>query len=192
MYLSYNSLIFLALRLGYSSSEAPAYPFTLDAMVLACYVSQQRLAGLQGFGAKRLYLVVVGAVAAALTGSGNGLHGVIVWHLVGEPLPWPLLALGSMVPAAAMVGAGHAIAIMRSAERSRQETEPEPVPSQRRVSVDEILATAQAEKVTAEDVTKEWVMERWPWMSASTARNKAADAGKKVALNGHVSQEVTK
>jgi hypothetical protein len=128
IYLSYNSLIALALKLGYSNYEAPAYPFAIDAMVAACYVGQLRTAGLVDFARRRAYLVVVGVVAALLTATGNALHGVLVYGLISDPLPWPLLVAGSIVPAFAMAGSGHAIMIIRSAERARQAIQPARLP----------------------------------------------------------------
>jgi hypothetical protein len=120
VYLSYNSLLTLAFALGYETWEAPAFPLCLDALAAACYVAQARLAGLPGFATHRTYLVVLGIVAAALTGCGNALHGVLTWHLLSTPLPWPLLVAGSMIPPAAMAGAAHALSIQRSAGRERK------------------------------------------------------------------------
>lgn len=118
--LSYTSLVDLAEWLGFGRFERPFFPVAIDALVAGCYIAQARLAGVKGFGAHRLYIVILGGLAALLTGSGNALHGLIVWKVVALPLPWPVLTTGSLVPALAMAGVGHALAICRAAARQRE------------------------------------------------------------------------
>lgn len=116
--LSYTSLVDLAGWLGFGRFERPFFPFAIDALVFGCYIAQARLAGVEGFGPHRLYIVVLLTVAGALTASGNAMHGLIVWKLVLLPLPWPILVAGALVPALAMVGVGHALSIVRAAARA--------------------------------------------------------------------------
>jgi hypothetical protein len=116
--LSYTSLVDLAGWLGFGRFERPFLPFAIDALVFGCYIAQARLAGVEGFGPHRLYIVVLLTVAGALTASGNAMHGLIVWKLVLLPLPWPILVAGALVPALAMVGVGHALSIVRAAARA--------------------------------------------------------------------------
>lgn len=118
--LSYTSLTDLAGWLGFGHFERPFFPFAIDALVLGCYIAQARLAGLPGFGPHRLYIIALGLVAGVLTASGNALHGLIAWAVVTTPLPWPILVAGSLVPALAMVGVGHAFSIIRSASKARR------------------------------------------------------------------------
>ncbi len=144
-YLSYSSLVFLAEQLGYAGPPSIAYPICIDALLAAAYVGQWRLAGLRGFHSRRLYLIGLGLTAGAFTMSGNMLHGALVWHLLSTPLPFPLLTLGSAVPAVAMIGSGHAVTITLAADRARRQL---PAPARQQVPV-RVDLTAPERSVSA-------------------------------------------
>jgi hypothetical protein len=175
--LSYTSLVDLAAALGFGPVERPFFPFAIDALVVGCYIAQARLAGLAGFGWHRVYVVVLGVIAAALTASGNAIHGLIVWQVVKEPLPWPVLVAGSLVPALAMVGVSHALAICRSASRARAAADIE-LESEDQQSNSGVTDPPVIESDTSEDT--ESVIKQLP-VSSSSRSSKGTTASRRAA-----------
>lgn len=121
--LSYSSLHYIAHDvLGFEDPIAYCYPLTIDALVGASYITLWQLA--YGVGVPRWYIKYVlglGGVAAVLTLGGNALHGPLTAHEIALPLPWWAQAIGSSVPALALIGTGHSMFIMLSSRRAKVE-----------------------------------------------------------------------
>lgn len=126
--LSYSSLYYIATRaLGFDPAIAWCFPLTIDAMVGASYITLWQLAAIHGPAGRGVdfwYVLGMGLVAAALTVSGNALHGPIEHGQLPNPLPWWAQMIGSAVPALTLVGAGHSMYIMLAVRRRERANEP--------------------------------------------------------------------